>query len=267
MSGSISPTSYDYASAMDNIRSEVESYCATNGIDTDEFLANLDEKLTTSVFDNPTLQAYFQLAYMQLVELLYPEKINSLEAEVGEVNFETLYTNSDDAFNSFITNLIEDDPELMAFYARQAGGASEGDFVLGMLASMAEQQNSENGGNGQNQQNTSITQDARDLTAKYDLGPGFDWVINKEDAFAAAETAILDRLSEYDQAVNEMVDMLANGEGSDAELQNLQYVREGMIAMLQHVTDAKLTFMETISKIYKDVFEMQNALINNWRAF
>ncbi|HLD45304.1 MAG TPA: hypothetical protein VJC18_07700, partial [bacterium] len=193
-----------------------------------------------------------------------PEVINSLEAQVGEVNFDTLYAAAGDEFNGYITSLIEDDPELMALFATQAGGEGEGDWVMGYLSDLAA--NTDMGDSNQG----SLTDDARALADMYGLGEGFDWVINQEDLFASAEMAILDRLAEYDQAMADLVAALESGALSDTqfatEVQNCQFAREVDIALLQQMTDTKMSLFETISKIYNQTFEMQKSIINNIRV-
>ncbi len=268
----ITSTNYDYNAAMETIQAEITEWCEAQGVDPNDFLANLDGGFTASVFDNPTLEAYFQLAYMQLVELLYPEVINSLEAEIGEVTFETLYDSADEEFNNFIISLIEDDPEIMALYAMQAGGETEGDFVLALLAALNTETSADLSEYGEG---FNTTDDLREYLDSVDLGADMEnellaWA-EAEDVYTATEMAILDRLAEYDQAMNDLVAALESGDISEtqfeSEMQNITFGRETLMAMLQQVTDQKMQFFETISELYDQAFEMQNTIINNMRAY
>ncbi|OVE81956.1 hypothetical protein BVY03_01515 [bacterium K02(2017)] len=260
MVSSIGYSSTDYSAAMDTIRSEVEAYCETHGIDPDEYLASLDGNLTAHVFNNETFEAYFQLAYMQLMEILYPEQINSLEAEVGgDVNFETLYANSNDDINSLVKDLVEDSPELMAYFAQLESGQDESEALLGLLSAEQAKQTGQN-----------FTDDARSLNESFDLGPGFEWVIDKEEGFKAAQMSILDRLSEFDEMQVELLNFFhdPNSEMSmeefEAQSKELYYGRETMLGMLQSLTSAEATFFEMMSKIYQTAIETSQNVIRTW---
>lgn len=256
-------TTYDYTSAMDAIRQEIEAYCEVNGIDSAQYLDSLDENFSLAVYDNPTLEAYFQLAYMQLAELLDPALINSLEAQIGEVNFETLYANAGDDFNELVVSLIEDDPELMAYYAMQGGGETEGQFLLDYLSEIQTEAGADSG-------SESFTDDARELAEMYGFGEGFEWVVDQEDLFKAAEMSILERLQEYDSAIMDLAEMLESGEISEtyfeSEMQNIYYGRETLLMMLSQVTEQEMRFFEMISEMYEKANEMNMSIINNMRG-
>lgn len=256
-------TSYDYNAAMESIRAEVEAYCEANGIDPESYLENLDGDLSLALIDNPTFEAYFQLAYVQLMEIVAPEVINSLEAQVGDVDFETLYANADDDLNALVEALIQDDPELMAFVANRESGQSEGEAVLSLLAQSYSQSNSDS-------EAQEYLDDARELAENYELGEGFDWVIEQEALYSSVEQSILDQLAEYDQAIVDLAEAFASGKMSEAEyeasLQESQFGREYLLMMLQTVTEQKATVMELISEMYKKISEMNLTVLRNWRT-
>lgn len=251
-------TSYDYNTAMEAIRAEVVEYCESQGIDPDVYLNNLDENLTTSVMDIPSLESYFQLAYMQLMEIINPQLIASLEAQVGEVDFDTLYEHADDDLNNLITSLIEDDPELMALFAHQAAGQSEAEFLLNHLAELNQQ--SDQG------QDESFTDDARNLADQFNFGPGFDWIIEKEDMFNAASQSIVERLASLDQAYAALISDFQSGNIDEttlnSEMQNISYARESLMVMLQQVSEFQMNFFEMVSQIFNKYYETQQSLIS-----
>ncbi|MBU0506537.1 MAG: hypothetical protein ABII18_11600 [bacterium] len=268
MTTGVTSTSYDYNAAMDNIQAEVEAYCEANGINAEDYLSNLDGNLTINVFDNPTLAAYFQLAYMQLVEMLYPEVINSIEAEVGAVDFATLYESCDEEFNAFITSIIQDDPELMALFSMQAGSSdSEIQALYAELAKMISSSDSEADDMGA----TFYTDQARDSAAGTSHEDFVNWLADQEDMFTSVEMSILDQLSTYDQAILEIKAALENDDISaeefQAEMENIMFGRETLMTMLQQVTAQKSQFFEMISEMMDKATEMQNSIINNMRSY
>jgi hypothetical protein len=267
MTTGVTSTSYDYNAAMDNIQAEVEAYCEANGIDAEDYLANLDGNLTINVFDNPTLAAYFQLAYMQLVEMLYPEIINSIEAEVGTVDFATLYESCDEEFNDFITSIIQDDPELMALFSMQAGSSdSEIQALYAELATMIASSD-----DSDDMSATFYTDQARDSAEGTSHEDFVNWLADQEDMFTSVEMSILDQLSYYDQAILEIKAALENDEISaesfQAEMENIMFGRETLMTMLQQVSAQKAQFFEMISEMMDKATEMQNSIINNMRSY
>ncbi|MBF0105088.1 MAG: hypothetical protein HQM16_07140 [Deltaproteobacteria bacterium] len=263
MTSSIGYTSPDYNAAMDAVRADVEAYCAANSIDPDEYLAGLDSNLALNVFDREVLEPYFQLAYMQLMLILDPELINSLSASIGAPpNYETLYANADDDINQLIQMMIEDDPELMGYFANLEGGESMSDAFFEILAEEKAALAA-----GSPVEDTSFTEDAQALQDKYQMGETFDWIIDREESFKAAEMSILDQLSELDAFYIDIINNPSLDEkAKDSLSRNNLYQKETLLTMLQSVTTAESSFFEMMSKLYKQIQETSMGIINNWKV-
>lgn len=249
-------------SAMAAVRAEIEAYAAAQGIDADEFLANLDAVSTADLFDNPTFEAYFQLAYMQLMELLYPEVINSYEAEVGgEVDFDALYAYADDDINALIQELLADDPELAAYFTLRESGETEADYLMALLDSYYE--------TGGDEINPAI-QAAYDLAEEYGM-ESITGLADQELLFESVQQSILDMLAEYDLAIADLVDAFHTGELTETEygeqMGSISFYRETLLAMLTQVTSQESTFFEMISELYAQSSEMTMAILNNIRSY
>jgi len=259
--------SVNYDAAMESITAEIEAYCEAQGIDPDDFLANLDSASTASLYDNPTFEAYFQLCYMQLMELLYPEVYYSAEGDTGSIDFDTLYAAADEDMNELIYELIEDDPELMAYYALQEGGQSEADAFMDLLDSYYATLNEDG---TEDDGISDAIQEAYDLAEEYGLG-GVAALADKELMFESAQNSILDMLEEYDAGITALVEALNAGEISEtefeAEMSTISYYRETMLAMLQQLTTQEMTYFEAISELYSKATEMDMAIINKFQSF
>lgn len=247
----------------DDAVNQVLEYFEANGIDPDTI--DLDSAADLALYDDPVFEAYFQLAYQQLMEILYPEVINSLSAEVGEVNYDTLYANAGDEINELITLLLEDDPDLMLELTRMTQGDSEADYLAALLAATDSDSSGSDSGASYAYE-TSLTDDARDMIESGQVGTGFEWIVDQEDAFMAAEQSILDQLSEYDEAMVDLAEALANGmdpEVYQAELESMTMGREALLAMLQAVQDQASNFFQMISNLIENMIDTNLNIVRN----
>ena len=261
--------------AMATIEQEIIDYCESVGLDYEDFLTNLDNVKTADLMDIPGLEAYFQLCYVQLVAIINPDLINSLYADVGlpagaGIDFETLkaagidfdevYAAADPEFNEMILSMIEDDPELLALVAHSAGGESEANYVLDILASLYA--STEEGADGDIQATSnSAAHEANDL---YNLG--LDWVIDQDDFYNSATQSLLQQLTEYDNAIIQLQQDVMNGmDPAEAQMQmeSLKMGREALFELLQQFTERQMTFIESISDLFKEMDEANKAIIRN----
>lgn len=248
MSNSVTTTNYD--SAVD----QVLDYLEAQGVDVSTL--DMDGAQSTDLdLSDPAVEAYFQLAYMQMMEILYPEVINSLEAQVGEVNFDTLYANTDPAVNELIMQMLEDDPDMMVEMTRATSGDAEADYVDALINAVYT--------------DTSTSSYTSSITDDFDtLGvEGLDWVADQEDAFKSAEQSILDSLSSYDEAILDITDQFQSGEISESEynnqLEDVYMGREALLGMLQAVQSQEQNFFEMVSKLIENMIDTQMAIIRN----
>lgn len=250
MSSSVTSTSYD--SAVD----QVLDYLEAQGVD----VSSLDlDGVDSSDLDmsDPAIEAYFQLAYMQLMEILYPEQINSLEAQIGEVNFDTLYANTDAETNEIIMSLIEDDPDMLSAMTRASAGDAEGDAVDAYINAIY----TPDDGSAVSWE-SSITDDFEELGLEE-----WNWVADQEEAFKSAEQSILDSLSEYDQMILDITDAFEAGAITEAQyeqqLTDVNMGREALLGMLQAVQSQEQNFFEMISDLIENMIDTQMAIIRN----
>lgn len=261
--------SVSYEDAMTAIRDQLTADGLTEA-QIQDILDNPEDSL--AVTDNPALQAYFQLCYMQLAEILDPELINSLAADVGSVDFQTFYDNADPSFNEMITALIQEDPELMALYATEAGGQSEGDYVLTLLSQLSAEAATatETDTDTDDDSEEKITDDARALQETFGLGEGFTWITEQEDIYNAGLESIANQLAEYDQSMQDLLEQFDNGEINEttynSELSSMNAGREALLVLMQQISEYKMNFFEMISKLYDSVKDTQMAILNNQRV-
>ncbi len=253
----------DYGAAMDAIRAEVESYCEINGLDSDEFLANLDKVGTSALFDNPALLAYLELAATQLLEIIAPEKINSAEGEVLDIldideNGQILFRNVDEDLQNMIMQMLEDDPELVAYFVMKSSGQSEADAFLNLLGS------TESGTEGSVE---TVTAKARAMAEDMGMTDEFGWIMDNEDMYSAMQSSIYDQLEKYDQAINELIQAFSNGdlsqEAYQGQLSSMSSQREILVGLLSYSQENKSNFFQMISDMYKTINETLRNINNN----
>ena len=78
-------TSYntDQLAQIDTLKSYVEDYCNSNDIDPSIYLSGLDgNKISEDLKNDPAFQAYWQLTWLQVTEIIDPTQISSLDAQV-----------------------------------------------------------------------------------------------------------------------------------------------------------------------------------------
>ena len=255
----MSSVSTDYSTAMASIRAEVEAYCQTNGIDPDEFLANLDTVKSSALFDNPALLAYLELAATQLMEVIAPDKINSDSGEVIDIlgldeNGHILFRDVDSDLQDLISGLLEDDPELVAYFVSKSAGSSEADAFLKLLADSTTSKDS-------------ATDQARALASDLGVSDQLGWVMDTDDMYSSMQESIMSQLAEYDQATNDLIQAFSNGDISESayqgQLSSMSSQREILVGLLNYAQQNKSSFFEMVSDLYKTMNETMKAMNNN----
>jgi hypothetical protein len=282
----------DQLAQIDTLRSYVEEYCKSKNIDPGTYLASLDGNLVSADLRNdPVFQAYWQMAYLQLSEILDPSQINSMQSQVGEVDFDQLYAGSDQNYNDFISKLIQDNPEMMAFAAQMENKPEESESLLSIFNSSASAQKtvtgnspmfleiSRDGSSTDTDPNTDdgtphntlySADDARALGDKYNLGGGYDWLIGSEEGIRSTESSIFTYLAEMDQQLVDLKEGLRTGamsaEEFNSDVSGISMYRETLLGMLQQLESSLSTIMDLYSKIIEKANEMQMATINNIKS-
>lgn len=285
-------TSYntDQLAQIDTLKSYVEDYCDSNGIDPSIYLSSLDgNKISEDLKNDPAFQAYWQLTYLQLTEIIDPTQISSMDAQVGEIDFNALYAAQDADTNALITDLISDDPALMAYALKESGQAEASDSLLSLFTAantaaatsttadsygaqyLAEYPDEVSGTTASDTLDNSMYEanDARALADEYDLGEGFDWVINTEEGIRSTESSIFNYLAEMDQQLVDLKGALDTGaisaEEFSADSDNISVYRETMLGMLQQLETSLSSVMEMYSKLIEQATQMQMSTINNMK--
>lgn len=253
---------------VNDLRSYIEEYCQTNGIDPGIYTSALDgATIDPALLNDPAFQAYWQLAYLQLMEIINPLAVQSLYSEVGEIDFDALYSATDAETNEFIRNLVLDNPDLMAFAAiRDNDGATTADAVLQAL-----QQRRAGRGTGPSSDGNSpeeyVDEEARDLADELGLGGVWDWMIDNEEGILSMEGFLMQGLAEIDQQLAGLQEALESGEMSaeafEAQAAGVNMNRDLYLGLIQNLEDALGTIIEMFSQLIKAQNDQQLALARN----
>jgi len=258
--------SSDQLQQIEDLKSYIEDYCSANGIDPAVYTSALDGSTTIdpSLLADPAFQAYWQLAYLQLMELINPSLLQSINAEVGEIDFDTVYAAAGDDMNEYIQNLVMDNPELMAFFAQADGNsATDPDDVINSLEaySVSSDAFGDSGGDG-------YTDDqARDLADELGLSGMWDFLIETEEGMRSSESYLMEGLAEMDQQLIELQTALENGEISAEEfsagVEQVSAYRQIYVGLIQNFEEAWSQLLETFSQLSKAEQEGQMAIARN----
>lgn len=268
----------DQLAQMDQLREYISDYCSSNGIDPNTYVSALDGSITADLQNDPAFQAYWQLAYLQLVYLLSggsPDVSSSGEVTYDEDALMAAYNAAaSDPDQNYILELanqmLQDDPELMAFFTTQTEGVDSGNSLLSMInLSEATTTTSDTEASSEDDEGLYVDEMAREFAEKYGSGEGIDWIIEYEETIINAEGSILSQLAEMDQQLVELTEALNNGsmtaEEYQAQTDNLSAYRQTMLAMLQQLQDNLANVMEMYSKLVEQANEMAMAVVNNMR--
>lgn len=274
MTSSVSTTyTSDQIAQLEQLRQEIEAYCEANGIDPNIYLSALDGgTIDEDLKNDPVFQAYWELAYRQLVEIIAPTEIYSEYGSIDEIDFDTLYelTESyDPSINSFIETLLADDPELMAYYqALETGDVDAGTAVLMEINQLYVEEAAEA---AEDAEEYLYTQEDRDYAEEHDLTEEFTSLLDTIEATRAAETSIMTQLAEMDQTLAELAEAMNSGEISteeySAEVESLSASREMLMTMLQALESSLSTILEMYSKLLEQMRDMESSIASNTRAY
>lgn len=248
---------------IDELKSYVEEYCEANGIDPAIYTSALDGRtIDPQLLNDPAFQAYWQLAYLQLMEILYPEMVQSVYAEVGDVDFDALYAAAGDEINRFVENLVVDSPELMSFAAETDGDAATDSKAI----SAAIEEYSADIGTSENSTDY-VDEQARDLAKELGLGGMWDWLIDSEEGIKSTENYLLNGLAELDQQLANLQEALESGEMTaeefSAQVEGVSMYRELYVGLIQNLEDALGNLIEMFSQLLKKQEEGQLSIARN----
>lgn len=264
------PINPDYANQLEDLTEYIIEYAQQNGIDPSTFIQNLDGKNLVDIQNDPAFQTYFQYASMMLAYLWSGgEQLYSMPGEVewDEQALIDAYNNADEEMIQTITQVLMDDPELMAFYAMQVGGLEDSNDILALLSqNQASQQN-----NSQDEGidfESYINEEAREAMAAYGLQE-LEGVISTMEGLRAYEANLLMQIAEDQQMIPDLLELYETGEISldeyNARMKANTQSMEAKMAMFGELQNAMQDIMEIYSNLIEQQQDMQMAVINNLR--
>ncbi|MBI2339107.1 MAG: hypothetical protein HYU99_01910 [Deltaproteobacteria bacterium] len=253
----------DQSAQIDDLKSYVEEYCEANGIDPAIYTSALDgDAIDPELLSDPAFQAYWQLAYLQLMEILYPETVQSVYAEVGEVDFDSLYAAAGDEINEFMANLVADNPDLMAFSALTDGDSETSADTVTALIEEKLADAGESGGS-----TDYVDEQARDLAEELGLSGMWDYLIETEEGIKSTENYLMGGLAELDQQLADLQEALESGEITaeefSAQVEGISMYRELYVGLIQNLEDAWGNLIEMFSQLLKTQQDGQMAIARN----
>lgn len=261
----------DQISQIEDLSQYIFEYCEANNIDPATYLSALDGRSVSEIFDEPTLQYYEQWTTMWLAYLLsgggelYSEPAS---VEFSEEDLIQAYQNADQEMLALIDQILEDDPDLMAFYALQVRGKEESNSLLALLHSETGDQNSQN-------QNTSefnpdyVNEEARDLMQQYGQYE-IEGLLDTTEGLTSAMQNIAIQLAEDDQTLMQIVEQFERGEISldmkNAKMDSIAASREMKLLALQNVQNSLSTVEKAWSQLFESRQEIEMLIANNMRS-
>ncbi len=251
-------------SASATVTQEIIDYCNSVGIDYEQYISDLDGTASTIDIDDELLMAYYQYAFVQMYQLIYGEELYAGEGAVGEPDYDTLISSMSSDDIAVINQIIQDDPELMAYFAYQAGGQSESDAVMEILSSLS--------GSGSSAGGSSAEEDG--VSVDGSLGEMVDAAYDTQNTTNASLTAIFAYMDELNQATFALTEDL-NGLSADDEAGilsiqtqiDMQSASMQMaLTMVQQLSDQSTTAFSLLSAMIKNQLESQQALTNNFKV-
>lgn len=251
----------DQVQQINDLQAYIQEWCDTHGVDPSIYTEALDGSaaISPAMLNDPVFQAYWQLAYLRLMEIINPTLVQSLYAETGEVDFDALYAAADPETNAFIENLVVDSPELMAFAVMSDG---DPDTVAANIFVLLE----ENESADPFAEFAWTDEEAREIGEELGLGGMWDWMVGTEEGIRSTENWLFNYLSEIDQQLADMQEALASGEltaeGFSANVESVSVTRQVVVGMIQNLEEAWNNLLELYSNMVKSEHETQMGILS-----
>lgn len=262
----VRPVNYtsDQVQQVDDLKAYIEEYCQANNIDPSVYTSALDSRtgLPPDILQDPVFQAYWKLAYLQLMEILDPALVQSLYAQVGADNFDFdhVYSMVDPEFNQFLENLVMDNPELMGFLAHSDGNPeTSADEVMSAISQLIQAEVAP----------PYVAEDARRLIEELGIDNGLvNSLLYSEEGMKSAEQSILMELAEIDAMMVELTDGLRTGSMSadefNARVGQISSNRQVLIAMLGDLQGKLGNMFQFFSNLLQTQTEALAQIVRNW---
>lgn len=238
------------------------TYCEANNIDPDVYVKALDDGTTIDpdILNDPIFQAYWQLTYLKLMEIVNPALIQSVYAETGEVNFDDVYARAGDDWNNYLENMVLDSPELLGFGALTDGNpetqesevfAALDDYYAARGAASTDY----------------IDEEAREMAQEMGYGGMWNWLIGTEEGVISGMNGLMGYYTEYQQMYAELAQGIQDGtidpEAGGAQLQQLSSSMSVVTTYMQNFQNFLSDIMEQFSNLKKAQSDGQMSIIRN----
>lgn len=251
---------------INDLKSYIEDYCQTNNIDPTVYTGALDSRtgLPPDILQDPVFQAYWKLAYLQLMEILDPALVQSLYGQVGADNFDFdhVYSLVDPEFNQFLENLVVDNPELMAFLAQSDGNPDTSpEEVMAAISQLTQGLVPE----------PYVAEDARRLIEELGVDNGLvNALLSTEEGIRATEQSILMSLAEMDAELAELRTALREGtmnaDEFNAVVGQISANRQVNISMLGDIEGNLSNMFQLFSNLLQTQTEALSQIVRNWNS-
>lgn len=254
----------DQSQKIQELQQYVNEYCQTHGVNPEIYTQYLDGQKTIDpkLLKDPAFQAYWQLAYLQLMEVINPTLVQSLQGEVGDVDFDVLFARAGDDMNAFVENLISDNPEFLSFSALVKGNPALTEEAIRQAFVEAQQE--------QTKPYAFVDENARALAEKYKLSGTWDWLIGTEEGIRSTQNWLLASLAEMDQQLFNLEGALKDGSLTVEQYQARVGVhsqnRQVVLSLMQNLEGAMQQMMELFSQLVQTNNESQLAISRNWNV-
>lgn len=246
---------------ISQLQSYIEEYCRTHGIDPQTYVQHLDERQTldSAIFKDPAFQAYWQLTYLQLMEICSP---GSTQTQSGEImSFDEAYAQASDSMNDFIKDLVMDNPDFVAFASlRDHNSATNPQDFYRLIVELQPEE----------KELKFVDEQARDLGRQFGMNGMYQRMIDTEEGMRSSELAILNEIDEIDRQIMDLTDALNSGElrpeEYKAKIDQMSGTKGFLYALLQKTESALSQMIEMFSNMIKAKNDHQMSIINNQRG-
>lgn len=227
---------------------EAQAYCEANGIDIDEI----------NYVDDPQLLAYYQNAQLQLYELIYQTMYNSGDSDVGigsssemPYTFEEYQAFFNDDIEKLVEDMLQNNPELVAYFAYQSGGQSEVDAFLSAISNL-----------NTSTEGFTSTEQTQEFYDEHGLTESYGWVVDFQEASDASTNSLLQSISDDQLVIVELYSQLEGLDPSSPDYQAQLASLQSQSDMASATLEMKYTLLQQVTQQSANMFELISAMIN-----
>lgn len=241
-----------------SITADIVKFCEDHGIDPAIYTSALNDGKVydDALLKDPFFEAYWELTYIKLMELINPPLVQSMYAQVGgdadsvSAMFDQLYAQADPELNKSIESMVLDNPELAEMFSKYSesedgtydaaavflwlsGQAPESylveDSLFGTLENNTANQQTTNLSNaeenGESSEGSSdpyvfVDEQARRLQDDLGLhGTVFDTILGQEESIESLKGNLMKEMGKLDAFLADLDEALNTGKMSKEQFQ------------------------------------------------